>query len=509
MERRLELSRIKGQLLFAGLILSLLFGGTAKAQDRPGIENSNYAGTNGISLNPSSMVDSRLFLDIHFVGVNAQFNNNYVYLPNSRIYDLFNGVQVDELAYKTNNAKKHGFAEATVMGPSAMLSLGRNGFGVSTSVRSYTHVNNIPDELADLMIEGYIPSEFVGQHDLKNVSAKQLTWGELGFSYARMLKADQTSMISGGLTVKRLYGINSSNASLKDFSMTVTEDNVAIPHNFSGEYAYVTPAWTAGKGWGLDLGFTYKRALNGQSYEGYTPHVGSYRCEPLDYQYKLGVSILDIGSIKMENEAVVRQYETNFDEEDNLDAIALPDSEDPVEFAEAIFTDENATGFGNSFRAQLPMAASVQFDYNFGNNFYLNGTAIQRFNRMKMNGVHRSNRIAVTPRYETKHFEASLPLTLLEYRHPMVGAMIRYRAIIVGTDNLTPWLFRSNLYRGDVYFHLKLPIASRSGCKEKTPKQRAAKPGKSNMFGGGRNKNKKPGKKYFKSKKGNCPGVVD
>ena len=59
------------------------------AQERLGLANSNYAGTTGMPLNPSSMVDSKAWLDINLVGVDAFAWNNFVYLSISTSSVMF------------------------------------------------------------------------------------------------------------------------------------------------------------------------------------------------------------------------------------------------------------------------------------------------------------------------------------------------------------------------------------------------------------------------------------
>jgi hypothetical protein len=48
------------------------------AQLFPGFNNSNYSGVSGIDLNPASISDNRLKLDINLAGLEFDFRNNYV-----------------------------------------------------------------------------------------------------------------------------------------------------------------------------------------------------------------------------------------------------------------------------------------------------------------------------------------------------------------------------------------------------------------------------------------------
>lgn len=490
---------------YSAAALLLLVSFYAKAQERSGISNSNYAGVNGTWLNPSSMVDSRVFLDIHLAGAGVFAHNNYAYLPNSRIYDIRKVTDWNQVQFRTHDRDKNGFVDAQIMGPAAMLSVGKNAFGFHTGVRSYTHANGIPDELLDIWRDGYTwKPEYEGTHRWNRVSLKQLTWGEAAFSYARILKQQGPHMFQGGLTVKRLWGINSTNFSAERFNFTVVDSANVNLNQFTGNYAYVTqPGWAKGKGWGADLGFTYKRALNGNSYEGYTPNIKSYKCDYIDYKYKIGFSIVDFGRINFNQDAIYRTFDRDFDEDDNTQSVELEEGMSAQAAADEIFSQGNSSTSGTAFKAWLPTMISGQFDYNFENNIYLNATLVQRWGRSKMNGVHRPNVLSITPRYERRNFEVSMPVSLYEYRYPMVGLALRFNGIIIGTDNLGPFLFKKDLLRSDIYVHAKISLFR--NCNERTPDARPSALPKKRTGLGGRPKRVKPKRKRGKNKLTLCP----
>jgi hypothetical protein len=70
------------------LILSLLLIftiTTSKSQNYLGYTNSNYAGVNGIDINPSYVVDSRYSFDMILYGFNVGVQNNLVGLKSSAL----------------------------------------------------------------------------------------------------------------------------------------------------------------------------------------------------------------------------------------------------------------------------------------------------------------------------------------------------------------------------------------------------------------------------------------
>ena len=96
----------------------------SSAQERVGLANSNYAGTTGMPLNPSSMVDSKAWLDFNLVGADAFAWNNFVYLSKNDFYffrDVPSG-NIPAPLYKMNGKEKHGVVNLRVDGPSFTLS---------------------------------------------------------------------------------------------------------------------------------------------------------------------------------------------------------------------------------------------------------------------------------------------------------------------------------------------------------------------------------------------------
>ena len=61
--------------------LILLASVVARAQDNLGIAGSSRSPVNTLLNNPSSIVDSRAFIDIQLFGVSTFARNNFVFLP--------------------------------------------------------------------------------------------------------------------------------------------------------------------------------------------------------------------------------------------------------------------------------------------------------------------------------------------------------------------------------------------------------------------------------------------
>ena len=57
-----------------------------KAQEMWGITTSNYAGSTGVLLNPTSITTSKLYQDVNIAAIDIFFENNYAYHPSERLF---------------------------------------------------------------------------------------------------------------------------------------------------------------------------------------------------------------------------------------------------------------------------------------------------------------------------------------------------------------------------------------------------------------------------------------
>jgi hypothetical protein len=115
-------------------------------------------------------------------------------------------------------------------------------------------------------------------------------------------------------------------------------------------------------------------------------------------------------------------------------------------------------------------------------NFYANATWVQGFKLSKRTAGIRRSLLAVTPRYENKWFEASLPISLYDYRSPQVGLAFRFYSITIGSDNLLPFIIPMDIYSANIYASVKItlfknPLCGKGRARKKSKKNGKLKPG--------------------------------
>ncbi len=448
-----------------------------------GMVNSNYAGVHGIGLNPSSMVGSKLYMDYNLLTVNISEDNNYFYLLSDDWYNLlFHNIspiyytqegEIRNFKVYEGDDYKSGFMGMRLLGPSAMVVSGKHAFGISTALRVNTSFTNLPPEIATFIYEAI---DYDALHNIrfthdKTIKLGSLSWLELDFSYAYNFRRYAWKSWSAGITVKPLLGLASTYANFYNLDYTVMSDTTASIYNVTFDYGYSLPfdygtnyfpdgPTIRGFGLGVDLGVTFMSTTKGHANYSF----GSLCEQPYeDYNYRIGISLLDIGYIKFNKKTYYRKYvnssTTWFEPVDTLPGNTLNEINTKLEYyfldnAEEVITED-------AYVMNLPPALSVQFDYPIRRYLFLNGTLIYGFNIGK-SYIKRPSILAFTPRYETNRMEVSLPISIYEWDWgiPRIGFYFRYGNFFFGFDKINTLIGLNDFTGLDFYIGLKLNLSN-------------------------------------------------
>ena len=453
------------------LILFLCCCNLLQSQENSGIIHSNYAPTNSVLINPSSIGDSKVYWEINLIGASAFIDNNYVYSPNFSILSAIRNPEgVSEPLDNFKSGNKTAYLDIALHGPSFYLNLGKHAIGLNTQVRTVFDGRNIDANLAKYMFEGfkYLPQRGI-EYNTSNTKINTMTWGELGINYAYTFKQKSNNMYIGGVTVKRLFGITHAGMNIKEATFTVPDTADINFANIDGKYGFSTPSFNANNGWGIDLGFTYKKML--EEVDAYIPYSKKSGCKKPDYLYKVGVSLIDLGYISFNTGSYYGEIKESGDWLDYSNS-NFDDNYEQYD-AKILESFTEATNVKSSYTAFLPTALSVQYDYNFQNGFYVNATVVQNLSFFNKLGVNRQNLLAITPRFELPRFEVSLPLSLRRYTSPSFGLAFRFwNNLIIGSDRLGSILFKGDTYGTDIYFNIKIAKLYTNKCREKQSKRK-------------------------------------
>jgi len=454
------------------ILLVLCLPSVLFAQEQYGAAFSNYTPTNSVFLNPSSMLDAKTWLDIHIVGAGTYANNNFVSLNHTNWVRVLRtqgeGLDENDVEFHQNKNKYQAYNRTFAQVLSAVWSQGDHAAGLFFNVRSYTAARGIPDYAAQF-IENGVP-EYTPQHNidysLKNVYASSVNYGEIQLSYAYTFYKKRKDMLMGGISIKKFLSIGGAAANIYNMNFNVRSDSLLSVFELDAD-GMVTPdpQLYAKGGMGLDLGFTYQKMMSDCS--SYYPNSKRMGCRYLPYKYKLGFSIMDIGSVKFD-EAKVQFAGYSFQSYDWLHYSDQDvDEDNPLNVFQNQESSIDEGRVKKPYKIHLPTYISAQGDYNlWASRVYANAAIVQALpiSRNKF-GVRRANSLMIGVRYESRIFDVSIPLSLYEYRTPQIGLAVRVYCLTIGTDKLFHFMGNSKLYGGDIYAHLKIPIFYHPKCR--------------------------------------------
>lgn len=462
---------MKSTLIFTFLIL--LFWMPLRSQENFALGASNYAPANSLLLNPSSIIDSKAFLDFHLVGFSLFATNDLAYLPGGLIAMARSGGTAPKVIFRDEKRRYHAYADVLVQGPTITGQIGKHGIGLYSGFRMMTDVRGLDSRISTYVQEGFQYGPLLGKESrVQDLRISALSWAEVGLSYATIVKQQGNDLWTAGAHVKRLIGIAGGGFRLHDWYFEVADSTTLNTYNLDGSYGIREPGWNVGSGWGVDLGFTFKRTV--QEISSYTPHDPRNRCRTCDYQYKIGVSLLDIGRVKFDPEFFTNTFNEGSEYEWEDFGAENPESVDEV--ATLINSQfDLPTNEESKFKMWLPGAISVQTDWRIAPGFFVNASWVQGIPWKRTLGVRRAAVLAATPRFEVKRWELALPMSLYEYQRPMLGIMLRLNSIIIGTDHIGNFLNGGDTYGADIYFHLKYTLFRNLACKKEKRKSKAAR----------------------------------
>ncbi len=441
------------------------------AQERFGIAHSNYGGGDGIYLNPARAAGQWPFIDIRLAGADLYAWNSLVAWTDrtspligevrSGIAGQTNGAVVQRSTMFNRSHRATVFANA--LGPAVSVAIGRGTIGVGMRSRAYVSAAGITPEVANYMFEGLQYAPQLGQrYAIPAIHVRAAAWTEIGLNYAHILKAEGFNMVSAGVGLKYNIGHAAGAFQFNGTEFTVVDTAQLDIHEASASYGFAMPEVSAGRGWGADLGVSFERTL--AEAEGYRPHKPAIGCSPMGYRYRIGLSLIDLGGIRFRNGEAGRI---------SSGSIAIADYDHiPVENTadvDSLLATSTKWTRSKGFKVGLPTAISLQYDQRITKNTYVAFAAVQNLAGKRSLRLRRTNSLALTPRYETRYFEAALPIVVHEYdiAHPSVGFMLRFQGLVVGSDHILPFINKRDVYALDFYVRLRWMIFKSPGCKGK------------------------------------------
>jgi hypothetical protein len=506
--------KMKNKYTIHFLLFSTIFTLSASlhAQTFLGLQHSNMSGIHQAGLNPANIADSRHRVYINGLTMGVGFNNDYLSLslpfpfrqlvtgnvPNQYKNSSGGLAFRDEwLKENLNGRPKNMNFYTQFRTPGVMFKISK-GLSVGLQYKNTLsfQINDVAEDFARLARYGIDSSNgtvaFSGPNNFQvgktfgdnaftiNVNA----YGELGATVAKTIINNDNMVIKVGATPKLLLGYATGYIKNKGMQVRAPGSDTIIFGQTDIEYGYTDPSYfkdingvnfdlinskIQGKGFGLDIGTTFE----------YKPDVTkAVTSKKNNYLFRAGISLLDAGNITYKQQ-VKNRHVTNTSGDKAL--VLTPEFANAWQESEArgiqytdslmrtIFVIDSSA---QTIKSKMPTTINLQFDYNVFKFFYVGANLSQDFRGKKSVGIRKPSYIVLMPRIETKLFEFSIPVGLMnDYRTGRVGFFLRLGPVFIGSDNLIGQLRSNNVNGVDFYFGISTGVPSKKKKDSETPAQ--------------------------------------
>jgi hypothetical protein len=426
------------------IVLFCLMGLRAWAQPDMGIQSGNYSGIQGSLLNPSSIAGSKIRWDVLGFSANVDFANTFLYAPKGSL--PFFGVRriikgsIDENLFLTrydpgNPNKLYDVAfTGEFLGPSFFMTIKKQQvIGFTVARRGVANSRDITGNAAQNSFD-YLLSGSLLNTTFQDQSARvnAMGWLEYGLHYATVLYDDGRNEWKAGITLKYEQGLFAAYVKNTHLTYRINDTTGILFTNSSVDYGRTDfddfrhasySNFSHGHGFGADLGATFV----------HRDHSGDN-----GYRYRIGVSLLDLGNINFtRNTASYHLAAASANFSDWRHAQFSGNAQLDQTLSAVFYNGDSAKSkTGSSFHMALPTALSVQADYSICGPWFANLAVVKGFGHGDNVGVAQPDVYALTPRYETRQFEVSLPMSLIYYGHwqARTGLAVRVWYFFIGGD---------------------------------------------------------------------------
>jgi hypothetical protein len=452
------------------IVFWLMLSLCGQAQDYHAIEGSPYAGAIGVANNPASIVNTPYPWDITIFSAQETNTTNalkfadFGYLTRDTIhYSWVNG----RLArYAAFNFNVHLLNVRLAMGRKQAISFGAN-------IRGYGAARTGPVTYNDTLQN---MNQFfnINEGTVYNAAMVSSSWVEGFISYSRTLLDNAYGRLNGGVTLKGMRGISGAYAQLNGGSVnrTITPGDPLTVYDLaagSGRYGYSSnyDYWKNDQsttrnledflghtkpGAALDLGVEY--LVKPQTVNVYGEGDSYY-----DYDWKIGISLLDIGYNQYRYGS---QSRVIGDPKTNVTDSALNEKFDVIKSV-AGFNDSMSTivnsfnSIPGGFKVWNPARLVINIDRPLPNHFAVNTNLT-----LNLGGSNAGQRLftkeitllSVTPRWEVKRLGAYLPVEVTTDGRVWVGGALKAGPVLMGIDNWSNLFTKTKMANGGIYLAL-------------------------------------------------------
>lgn len=464
-------------------MLGLLLARTViVAQNYHAVNGSPYAGSLGVGNNPSSIVNTPYAWDIDVFSFQVKPITNAVTLHK---YSLLTFNKTAEYQFDPGYYGRYARANANVNLLNTRIALNRRAaVAAGINIRSYTDLKTSPYAFIDTLSSARSFLLMNGGNTDYSLDLTSSSWVELFGTYAQTILDDDRQRLNAGMTVRVSRGLSGAHASLSSGKVERIIENgqeIYVLRDAAARYGYSSnyDGWKDEKGSGQNIQDFVRNSQGGASVD-----IGvEYLIKPMilpdfndpddhyyDYDWKIGLSILDIGFNQYKhsgNSRTVRGFRgevTDMDLDEkfrNIEGVAA--------FNDSLATIvESMSTLRGNFNVINPMRLVLNIDRYLFDAFYINADVSVNLSQLagdKRLYVRENNLLAITPRWETRRWGFYMPVLYNTDKQLRIGGAVKAGPLLIGVHNWATVFAKDRMQNGGGY--LALVIRAGKDSREK------------------------------------------
>jgi|694.fasta_scaffold00853_39 hypothetical protein len=443
--------------LFLLLLTCLFSSGNVFSQSYHATHGTPFAGSIGRFNNPASPVLGAYNWEVAPLGIQLSLASNNLYLDTTKI----------RVRPGLLNHYVHGNLDIGLMNFMVKVSP-RMAISAGIRARTFNHYSTQPVNIVDTTTSLF--SFLQDNRTTPNIGGNILHQGWLqgDLNLSRIMFSNSSGMLSAGVTLQIMKGLSGGYFNLRQVTYQEFINPPDTAYIFSGGggrfglssvydpandiASFKDVVKQASTSLGLSIGAEYIH---------YTAEAAEEEDEEkkrLQYDWKLGVSLMDLGANRFQYAAYSRSWgdpiypisdgtiENKLTSASSLSGL--------VDSISSLFTTINpSTGI---FRVSLPTRLIINFDKKIYGGIYVNTNLSLNFFSDASPRKWRTNEnnfLAITPRWEKRALGFFLPMQLTQQGHFWLGAAVKLGPLTLGLHSveLTKALAREPNLRGGGY----------------------------------------------------------
>ncbi|UUC44889.1 hypothetical protein [Flavobacterium cerinum] len=431
---------------------SLFFSSLLAQEHFSGINTTRRTGILNATVNPAELSNLSNRYEVNIFNTSLNVANNKVSFK-----DIVNGNNLEDKIFEGDKAVNMRL-DAEILGPSFAMKHDKWTFAIASSAKIKANLIDVDVNLANAVRNSFIGSAMINLDHNQRVNA--LTWGEIGFSAARILFEDHAHKFSGGATFKLLFPGSYANIAADKFSGTVT--NVLGDVELTNAHAALNVSYSGS----LADGFTDSSNFNqffGNGIHGYAVDLGvNYQWKEQDdsgYKINAGLAVRNLGSMtfKADNN-VSRNYSLSVEGLQSFDLNQF-EGVDNVKEIEQILLNSGYVTVDNTtrdFKVKMPTLLSAYADVHVYNKWYVTAYMQQKVVDDSKNDLATAqNIVTITPRFSADNYEIYSPWSSNEISGITGGIGFRFGGFYLGSGSIVTALL-SNTKQADAYLGFRI-----------------------------------------------------